>query len=152
MSEKVISEEKFLRLAKSIGISESEIKEMFDALNEFKQKNPWAGDIKERKEKFRELHEKFNKIFNKNIELTFLIPENIRDWEPSGASFYDKFYKIIAIRGRLSVITFIHEWLHVFTDSQEISRDLSEYIFAKIFPEKWEKLYRDESGIMRVKK
>ena len=128
------------------------IKKMFQALEEFKQKNPWSGDFDERKEKFTDLHNKFNEIFGRNIGLSIEISPNPRDWSSSGNSYYIQFRdgkEEIHLKGRFSVITFLHEWFHALLGNNEkIARIASWFVFSKIFPEKWEKL-KIKSGLAR---
>jgi len=110
-------------------------------LQEFKKKNPWKGRIPVRKEKFLWLNNKLNKIHSRNIRLKFRVPSKLNKWHASGYSNVNWNSQTIILRGRLSVITFLHEWGHILLGySERHAQCFATKLFRKIFPKKWKKL------------
>lgn len=108
-------------------------------LKEFKQANPWGGTIKQRKEKFRICFHAIAQIANmEGWTLEFDIPDKYSEWaisSNSSTSFTDK--KII-MKGRLSVVTLLHEMCHGIIQSREEEevRFNAISLFCEVFPEK----------------
>ncbi|MEM5866348.1 MAG: hypothetical protein QXG39_00310 [Candidatus Aenigmatarchaeota archaeon] len=123
--------------------------EVIQVLQKFKEMNPWKGTVGERIDKFKWLFKEMKRIYNLNDwQLICAVPTEIKNWYSSGSSYCDKLRKVIVLRGRLSVITFLHEFAHALGMSQGEARVWSESLFKKVFPEKWENLVRDSSGLM----
>lgn len=114
--------------------------EVIVLLQEFKATNPWQGKIIERKEKFIFLHKKLNELFGKNVKLDFDIPTRFRRWTNSGNSEWDRVENKIILRGRLSVVTYIHEYFHALDFNQTDAQKGATELFKEVFPEKYEKL------------
>lgn len=112
-----------------------------EILKEFKEANPWRGTIDERKEKFRVAFRKMRELYGiGRSRLTFAVPNRVSQWRASGWSSYNRSTGRITLRGRLSVITFLHEFGHALGKGEKGAVKFSLNLFEKVFPEQWEKL------------
>ena len=113
------------------------------ALEELKQSGAWKGSIREREEKFKRLHERLCEIYGINVNLRFDIQKPYRF---SGNSCYDVRSNTITLRGRFSVITYLHEFYHALQWHKEKQANEREAVlfsvsfFKHVFPDKFEKL------------
>jgi hypothetical protein len=111
----------------------------------FARSRPWVGTFDERCGKFRILHSDLCAIYGMNTDLVFKT-EGTGD---SGASSYSPSTDTISLRGRLSVITFLHEWGHALKgESEHEACRWSLQLFARCFPRSWERL-RFEGHVAR---
>ena len=127
---------------------------LVDLLNEWKLQKVWRGTIEERKQKFMWIHEHMKILFNKpDLQLIFgeITEETERIPGSSGTSFYDPVHNLIKINGKLSVITFLHEWGHALGMSQTETVDWSWLHFKTCFPVSASRL-EQSIGTMFVKK
>jgi hypothetical protein len=85
------------------------------ALRSFSRSKPWRGTLKERQAKFRQLHADLCKIYSVNPTL-IILGDGTGD---SGGSNYCPMTNTVTLVGRLSVITFLHEWGHVLKGRSE---------------------------------
>jgi len=125
-----------------------------EALKEFKEKNPYKDKILERKKKFLWLNQKLNQIYGRKVRLGFDIPKRFRKWSFSGMSSATRHkpYTII-LRGRLSVITFLHEWGHYLRGSNQIkAQKYAISLFKEVFPERYKKLVSRGGSYALIKK
>jgi len=123
---------------------------VIEKLKKFKKMNPWKGDVGERISKFNWLWEELVKIYNKeDWVLICSVPTQTKFWYSSEGSFVDADNKVVVLQGRLSVITFLHEFAHILGANQEEAVKWSNELFKEVFPEKWAKLKR--VGDMMVK-
>jgi hypothetical protein len=120
------------------------------ALQEFKKMDPWKGSVGERIDKFRWLHKQMNIITHKEVHLAFFLPASIKDWYNSGGSFYtmENGREYIVLQGRLSVITFLHEWGHALGMEQQEAQEWATMLFQKVWPEKMAKLQQLPDGML----
>ena len=111
-----------------------------NAVRAFAASKPWRGSFEERQSKFRQLHADFCRIYGVNP--TLQIEGN--GTGDSGASSYCPIKNTITLVGRLSVITFLHEWGHVLNGADEFaacrwSLRLFQRCFSKSFNRlRWE--------------
>ena len=123
--------------------------QVIKVLRKFKEMNPWSGKIKERKAKFLWLNSELNKIYGKNVRLNFDIANRFSEWTFSGDSFYRPITDTIVLKGRLSVVTFLHEWMHVLYGSSEmLAQKYSKALFKEVWPEKYRNLVETRSGML----
>jgi len=101
-----------------------------EAVLEFKRSRPWAGTERERKRKLRRLHYALRRIYGKRTGLGF----GTLDGTCSGRSSYDSLNDVIILRGRLSVVTYCHEWAHALGKSERGACRWSVNLFRKCFP------------------
>jgi hypothetical protein len=107
------------------------------ALGDFARSKPWRGKLEERCSKFQKLHSALCRIYAKNPTL-IILGDGTGD---SGGSFFDPEANLIELRGRLSVITFLHEWGHVLKGRSEFEAcRWSLRLFRRGFPKSWEGL------------
>jgi len=68
------------------------------------------------------------------------VPDRISKWCFSGTSYAYK--NRIVLRGRLSVITFLHEYAHILfeTGNQDKAQKWALDLFKEVFPEQYAKL------------
>lgn len=135
-------------------ISEIEnYKEVIEALKKFKNLNVWKGNIEERKKKFLFLHKNLCKIYNINVKLVFDIK---KPFTYSFHSYYNKVTNTIVLKGRFSVITYLHEFAHALQYNKYKKCDeffavkYSLTLFKYVFPEKFEKL-KSERHVLILK-
>ena len=81
--------------------------ETITACSNFALTEPWFGSIEERKVKFLQFNEALNRIYQKNIRLNF---SNNYQKLSSAKSYYTN--NSIMMIGRLSVVTYLHEFAH----------------------------------------
>ena len=110
---------------------------LVDLINQWKTQKIWRGTIEERKAKFQWLHDHMKILFEKpvlGLEFGEINDETERTPGASGASFFNPDTNIIKLNGKLSAITFIHEWGHALGMNQEETVDWSWLHFKACFP------------------
>lgn len=123
--------------------------EVIEALKDFKSQDPWKGTIKQRKKKFRFMHSKLNEVYQREVALVIGVPPKLSLWYNSGQSHFVPPKNLITLVGRLSVITFLHEWGHaLYGGSEQEAQAWSKRIFKAVFPEKAASLREDSQGMM----
>jgi hypothetical protein len=110
----------------------------------FKRSGPWRGSIDERKAKFSRLNEELAEAYEISTpELRF---EGI-DGSFSGASSClrggDGRPTTITMRGRLSVVTFLHEFAHALGKDERGACRWSINLFRRVFPQQYARLQAD---------
>jgi len=125
-----------------------------EIVNVFKNSNPWQGNVEERGKKFQKCFEDLKKVYNKpKLKLIISVDSKISNWHTSAASYFDIRRKVIVLNGRLSVITFLHEFAHALNGhSEEKAREWSVDIFKEVFPDKFEKLNHNYNMYIKEKK
>ena len=109
----------------------------------------WEGKIQDRKDAMKELNTDMNEIFGLEVKLiTKHIPHFYRLWERSDNSQYDTISKTITLRGRISLITYLHEYGHALGLNQEMSQAFATHIFERAYPEKLANLIALNGGMM----
>jgi len=108
------------------------------AVKEFARSRPWRGSLDERKAKFLRLNDALATAHRVPApRLIFEIDERV----DSRRSVYIPALNTIIIRGRLSVVTFLHEWAHkMFGPSEFKACEFSLALFRKCFPNSWGRL------------
>lgn len=126
-------------------LMEKHEEETIKILEEFKTADPWNGKIAERKEKFREAFKKLRKLYGiETAKLYFAIPKRFSHWKPSGWSCYNRLSNAITLKGRLSVITFLHEFAHALGVGERGAVTFSIHYFRIVFPDQFAKLRRTQ--------
>jgi len=123
-------------------------------LQGFKLLNPWNGMVGARMDKFNLCFKQLKKLYDKkDLKLTFFISSQIKNWSDSGCSYYNRNSDEIVLHGRLSVLTFLHEFAHaLFGSSEKKAREWSINLFKKVWPEKFANLQTDNDIVWRTKK
>ncbi len=114
------------------------------AVREFAAERPWKGDRETRRAKFEQLHEKLCRVYSKRTRLEFG-----DSWKPgagvgtSGSSFYvvpmTRGGDVIRLRGRMSVVTYLHEFAHALGKGETGAARWSINLFRIIFPSRFAK-------------
>ena len=122
-------------------------REVIEVLKRFREMGPWKGSPKERYQKFYWLHKQLNRIYGLNV---YFVSKVRKPYTFSGASSYDPLTNTIILRGRYSVITFLHEWGHALDNSRWRDKlplhgeywavAFSVTLFKTVFPDKYAKL------------
>ena len=107
------------------------------AVRAFAASKPWRGTFDERQPKFRQLHADLCRIYRVNPTLV-ISGDGTGD---SGGSCFQPGANVITLTGRLSVITFLHEWGHVLKGHSEFEAcRWSLRLFQRCFPRSWARL------------
>ena len=136
-------------------------KEVERVLKAFKKSNPWAGTVGERIDKFNLLFKELKKIYDmKDWQLICSVPTQIKFWKSSRKSCVYKPEKVIILSGKLSVITFLHEFGHAIVTEkfvkmprekeEKMVQEWAVKLFSKVFPEKFEKLKSKDNGALYI--
>jgi len=122
-------------------------KSLIKIMNRFKSFDPWDGTPAEKAAKLYWLHIRLCKIYDKKIYLS---------WDPAiimgvesknGGGWYQHLDRHIHLYGKVSVLTFLHEWGHVLYGSSEYAACWwSINLFRKIFPKNFNKLRHRAQG------
>ena len=107
------------------------------AVRAFAASKPWRGKFEERQAKFRQLHADLCQIYAVSLTLVFH-GDGTGD---SGGSYYSRGANVIILAGRLSVITFMHEWGHAVRGGSEFEAcRWSLRLFRRCFPKSFARL------------
>lgn len=105
-------------------------REVVRAVLDFKRTRPWRGTLEERKVKFVRLHQTLCQIYAKSTALVF----GPLDAESSGNSHYFPPEDKITLVGKLSFITYLHEFAHALDKGERGACIWSVNLFVKCFP------------------
>jgi hypothetical protein len=103
----------------------------------FADAKPWSGTAAERQEKFRQLNRAL--AFAYEITEPELVFETL-DGGTSGRSRYIAASHRIVLVGKLSAITFLHEFAHALGHGERMACKWSVNLFRLIFPQKFSSL------------
>jgi len=118
--------------------------ETIEALQRYKEANPWKGKIETRCNKMATLHNELCTIYGRYTGLRFNEVRLGAAAGSSGNSSYNPHFDTITIDTKLSVITYLHEFAHALKGSDEVyAVRWSCSLFKKFFPEKWDRLVSD---------
>ena len=107
------------------------------AVRRFAESNPWRGSLDERKEKFRKLNRLLAEAYG--IDEPALHFGQI-DGSSSGGSHYIPMMHRIVLVGKLSVVTFLHEFAHARGKGERGACRWSINIFRRCFPRQYARL------------
>ena len=120
------------------------------AAEAFKRSHPWRGTIEERKAKFHRLNEALADAYE--IPTPKLRFGKI-DGSFSGASSClqggNGRPAVITMRGRLSVVTFLHEFAHALGKDERGACRWSINLFRRVFPRQYARLQADGHVLRR---
>lgn len=111
---------------------------VFRAVRAFARSRPWWGSLDERREKFRQLHLALAAAYSRvPAKLVFGGDES----EDSGQSCYIPDLDTIVLRGRLSVISYLHEARHwIAGPNEHAAVGWSAELFRRAFPQSFARL------------
>ncbi len=101
-----------------------------EAVRRFKRSKPWRGSEEERIAKFQQLHVDLCCVYRKATTLQI----GILDGSDSGSSYYQPATDMITLCGRLSVLTFLHEFGHALGLDERGACRWSLNLFRRVFP------------------
>lgn len=107
------------------------------ALRQFAASRPWHGSVSERKEKFRKLHKALSTaygIIEPQLVFGLIVGSS------SGASHYIQPIHRIVLVGRLSVVTYLHEFAHARGMGERNACRWSVNLFRQVFPRQYARL------------
>ncbi len=111
--------------------------ETLQAVRTFAESKPWRGSLSDRKQKFHRLNDQLAAACGiTRPELQF----GRLDGGDSGMSFYDRPCHRIVLVGKLSVVTFLHEFAHALGMGEREACRWSINLFRKCFPKQYAKL------------
>ncbi len=100
------------------------------AVQRFARAKPYRGTRAERKAKFADLHDDLCAVYGKQTVLAF----GVLDGGDSGASHYRPAADLITLCGRLSVVTYLHEFAHALGRDEREAVRWSTNLFRAVFP------------------
>lgn len=109
------------------------------AVRRFARSRPWRGSFSHRRQKFELLHADLCRVYGKSTTLT-LGEEDVRD---SGESSYSPALDRIKLRGRLSVVTYLHEFAHAIGRDERGACRWSSNLFRACFPRSFARCVAD---------
>lgn len=113
---------------------------------DFKQSKPWRGTTDERIAKFTKLVADLSRVYG--IQPPALDTTGVDSEESSDTSYYMPMMHLISLRGRLSVITLLHELAHALRKNERDACRWSLSLFKRVFPRQWARL-RFEGHVAR---
>jgi hypothetical protein len=118
------------------------------AVRRFAKMKPWRGTIEERQEKFRWLNRALAEAYGvEEPQLVFGTDES-RD---SGSSCYLPGLRTIILRGRLSVVSYLHEFAHfLYGRSERTACAWSVNLFRRAFPKSFARC-RSDGHMLRAR-
>ncbi len=112
----------------------------------FAESRPWAGSVQERKGKFRQLNRELSEAYGiTEPELVF----GRLDGTSSGSSHYIPRLHRIVLVGRLSVVTYLHEFAHSRGMGEQGACRWSINLFRRCFPRQFGKLIQVGHTLIR---
>jgi hypothetical protein len=105
-------------------------REVVRAVLDFKRTRPWRGSLEERKAKFGQLHQTLCQIYAKSTALVFEVSNS----ESSGNSHFIPAEDKITLVGKLSFVTYLHEFAHALGKDERGACLWSVNLFVKCFP------------------
>jgi hypothetical protein len=102
------------------------------AVKAFARSKPWRGTVEERKVKFLALHDSLCDVYGIAPSLAFCQID-----QQAGNGFYQPLTNAIGLVGKLSVVTFLHEFAHARGMDERQACGWSINLFARCFPRSW---------------
>ena len=103
------------------------------AVKRFRRSKAWRGSVQSRKRKFRKLHRELCEVYRLDVGLRMSVGDVTRT---SGSSHYsiDGPRPKITLVGKLSVVTYLHEFGHALGCDERRACDWSINLFRRCFP------------------
>jgi len=105
------------------------------AMKRFRRAKAWRGSLTERGAKFETLHRELCEVYGLNTTLRF----GILNDSSSGGSYFNPADDSITLSGRLSVVTYLHEFGHARGYDERKACIFSVNLFRRIFPRSFER-------------
>jgi hypothetical protein len=111
------------------------------ALRSFKQARPWAGDLESRHRKFRDLHKQLCQAYGLPSQPRLIFGND--HTKSSGQSCFIPAMNVIILRGRLSLVTYLHEFAHARGMNERSACRWSINVFRRIFRKQFDRCRHD---------
>lgn len=118
------------------------------ALRAFRAAKPWQGPLSRRRRLFRDLHEALCAAYGLGTAVRFEV--NPGEEGDSSLSSYAAGLNRITIRGRLSVLTYLHEFGHALGHGERGACIWSINLFRRMFPRSFARLIPVGHTLRRV--
>ncbi len=110
---------------------------LLHAVKEFAELKPWQGSSKSRQEKFRQLNRSMAEAYR--IEPPKLVFGRLDGGSTEASHYIHREHRIV-LTGKLSVITFLHEFGHALGYGEREACRWSINLFRKCFPRQYSNL------------
>ena len=110
---------------------------LLQAVKEFAELKPWQGSSKSRQEKFRQLNRSMAEAYR--IEPPKLVFGRLDGGSTGMSNYRPRDHRIVLV-GKLSVITFLHEFGHALGYGEREACRWSINLFRKCFPRQYSRL------------
>ncbi len=117
------------------------------AVQAFARSRPWHGTLDERHQKFRKLHDDLCQAYRLDPKPRLVFGNDHRTC--SGKSCFIPSMNTIVLRGRLSVVTHLHEFRHACGKGEREACRWSINMFRRCFPKSWSQVRFDGHLIRR---
>jgi hypothetical protein len=121
--------------------------EVVDAVNEFKRTSPYSRGDDNRWNGLCRLLFRLNSHYKTVVSLAYI--EDDKKTSLRSRFIIDR--NIIVMVGKLSLITFLHEYFHALGLNEHYAVKYSVSLFKKCFPEAYEKLYSYQHCLIEQK-
>ena len=111
--------------------------DLVQAVQEFAESKPWKGSTESRQQKFRLLNRSMAEACR--IEIPKLVFGRIDGRSTGGSRYTSRIHRIVIV-GKLSVVTFMHEFAHALGYGERESCRWSINLFRKCFPQQYSRL------------
>jgi hypothetical protein len=111
------------------------------SVQDFARSKPWRGSLDERHMKIRTLHNALCKAYDLDPHPRVIFGND--HLSCSGASCFVVSANAIVLRGRLSVVTYLHEFAHARGMNERQACAWSINLFRKCFPRSWSRVRFD---------
>ena len=120
------------------------------AVRAFARSRPWRGTFDERCEKFRTLHRELCRLYGIDVGLSVAIHHEQGAGAASGGSYYMPLRREIVLRGRLSVVTYLHEFAHALDKDERGACRWSLNLFKRYFPRSFARCRHEGHVLIRA--
>jgi len=117
------------------------------AVHAFAQSNPWRGSPDQRKRKFCKLNRSLAAVYG--IRKPELVLGQL-DGSSSGQSYYEPGRHRIVLVGKLSVVTYLHEFAHARGMGEQGACRWSINLFRRCFPMQFSRLIQVGHTLVRL--
>lgn len=116
------------------------------AVRDFRRSKPWRGDWIQQVSKLAELHRRLIVAYDLTTRLDF--SASGADVS-SGSSSYCSVTNTITLQGRLSVVTYLHEFAHALGYGEQGACRWSINLFRRFFPQSFARLRQEGHMLLR---
>jgi hypothetical protein len=108
------------------------------AVRAFARSRPWSGTLDERHQKFRTLHNDLCQVYGLDPKPRLIFGND--HVSCSGSSCFIPSMDVIVLRGRLSAVSYLHEFAHARGMGERQACRWSINLFRRCFPRSWSRV------------